>query len=321
MAYTHPANLTFRYLRYAQGLQCRMNIYQSQINMTAKGGNPCLISFHAGAWISGVDDVFSATRMGLLTTKLLDPTQGFLDPAWTVIGCEYRQGGYVPNGSGPPQSVARYRMDGARDIGRAIQYVKDNAQTYGINRDKIVSWGQSAGSCNGMINYLQGSLPFLPRYLSGGRWDRYSNSIQLAHLNWYGEVSCEDGDLYNPAGIANSFWGTIGTDFTEQALIPKAVQRAVSPTALCYARLPENVGKQIFSVYATSDAGSGGGHDPAQLPLLDAACRAAGIEHVANLIPTTSVADITSTVVPTIAWLNGVIGQTPARLGVQAPTF
>ena len=98
---------------------CTMDIFLPEGN----GPFPVIISIHGGAFkkCDKRDE-----------EMILDMLHG-LDKGYAVIGVNYRLSGEAQF----PEPV--------KDVKQAIRFIKDNAQKYHLNKDKIVVWGGSAG--------------------------------------------------------------------------------------------------------------------------------------------------------------------------------
>ena len=344
-AYQHPSNLTHKYIRYAKHPSTVCTVYRHPTNWDAVGGNPCLLVFHAGSWVSvGWDqDLFNfnspfTPNRGhhVVAASLLDPKYGYSSttidktkPAFTLVSCEYPQAASL---AGKPTYPDYGYWGDQAAIGRAVQYFKDNAWRWGINKDLIFTWGQSAGSCNGMVNLLSPSLPFLPNYRAGSRWDRYSSSRVAGHLNWYGEITCvgeeynyTSGVYANPAGTNAGLFGDIPasqSDWSEHNIVPLSIQKRSSPMYLLGLKRKENVGLSILSFYAQSEDNNNSGHDPKQFSVLAAACAEAGVNHQGRIVATNGVTDLGQTIGETYAWLKGLVEQADAyRVGLAPAAF
>lgn len=98
---------------------CKMDIFLPE----GKGPFPVIVSIHGGAFkkCDKRDE-----------EMILDMLHG-LDKGYAVIGVNYRLSGEAQF----PEPV--------KDIKQAIRFIKDHADEYHLNKDKIVVWGGSAG--------------------------------------------------------------------------------------------------------------------------------------------------------------------------------
>ncbi|WP_028041853.1 alpha/beta hydrolase [Candidatus Stoquefichus massiliensis] len=98
---------------------CKMDIFLPEGN----GPFPVIVSIHGGAFkkCDKRDE-----------EMILDMLHG-LDKGYAVIGVNYRLSGEAQF----PEPV--------KDIKQAIRFIKDHADEYHLNKDKIVVWGGSAG--------------------------------------------------------------------------------------------------------------------------------------------------------------------------------
>ncbi len=113
-----------------------MDIYQPHgDNLTLR---PAIIFAHSGGFLQGNrnhDDMVAFcdtfARKGYVTATI-----------------DYRQGYYLLSNAGMHSTRSAYR--GLQDGRTAVRYLKANAQTYGINPDKVYFAGSSAGAFIGM---------------------------------------------------------------------------------------------------------------------------------------------------------------------------
>jgi len=115
-------------------------------------GNPLFIYRHGGGWKSFDKRRLapnSSDESNVLATALL----GSEDVPFDVISIETRQHRWeLPQTSAgfsydEPHTEAAYFPDSWNDYKRAILHFKANAQTLGINPNKIIAGGTSAGAC------------------------------------------------------------------------------------------------------------------------------------------------------------------------------
>lgn len=98
---------------------CKLDIYLPE----GEGPFPVIVSIHGGAFkkCDKRDE-----------EMILDMLHG-LDKGYAVIGVNYRLSGEAQF----PEPV--------KDIKQAIRFIKDNAESYSLDKDKIIVWGGSAG--------------------------------------------------------------------------------------------------------------------------------------------------------------------------------
>ncbi|WP_154888134.1 alpha/beta hydrolase [Longibaculum muris] len=98
---------------------CTMDIFLPE----GKGPFPVIVSIHGGAF----------KKCDKRDEEMIVDMLHGLDKGYAVIGVNYRLSGEAQF----PEPV--------KDIKQAIRFIKDNAQKYHLNADKIVVWGGSAG--------------------------------------------------------------------------------------------------------------------------------------------------------------------------------
>src|ERR1700682_3048069 len=112
----------------ATGYDSKLDIYQRRDTAT----HPTLIFFHGGGWVRGTKE---ASAMAILP---------WLEMGWNVVNVEYR--------------MARVALAPAavEDGQCALRFVVDGAKTYGVDVNRIVVTGESAG---GHLALTTGMIP------------------------------------------------------------------------------------------------------------------------------------------------------------------
>lgn len=88
-----------------------------------KGKRPTIVQFHGGSWSEGKPDWFFSTA------------EAYAKQGWTVGVVEYRIKG----------KQGTYPFESVKDAKSAIRWIRENAQKYNIDTNKIVATGNSAG--------------------------------------------------------------------------------------------------------------------------------------------------------------------------------
>ncbi|WP_421681689.1 alpha/beta hydrolase [Stutzerimonas urumqiensis] len=128
---------------------------------------PAVVYIHGGGW-----------RTGSSTGTAIDTLPG----TWPEALAEVASRGYVV-------AAINYRLAGEarfpaqlHDAKAAVRWLRANAQTYGIDPDRIVAWGGSAG---GHLAALLGTTGGVDALEGSGGNPEYSSRVQ-AVVNYYG---------------------------------------------------------------------------------------------------------------------------------------
>jgi acetyl esterase/lipase len=186
----------------ASGYESKLDIYKRR-DTTAP--QPTVIFFHGGGWIRGAKE---ASVMSIVP---------WLEMGWNVVNVEYR--------------MARVALAPAavEDGQCALRFVVEEAKTYGVDVNRIVVTGESAG---GHLALTTGMIPEsagFTRVCAGGGFTGSQAAVPkvAAIINWYGITD-----------VAEMLAGPNARAYAVQWLgsLPNAVElaRAVSP--LTYAR-------------------------------------------------------------------------------------
>lgn len=93
---------------------------------------PAVILIHGGAWTTGLGSRFDLLRFA----------HDLAAEGYVVFNAEYRLMGGMPGSNTPGLNVWPAQLD---DLQRAVRWIRANAATYGVDPDRIGSYGTSAG--------------------------------------------------------------------------------------------------------------------------------------------------------------------------------
>ena len=110
--------------------------------------HPTMIQFHGGSWSEGKPDWF------------FDTAKAYADEGWVVAVAEYRIKGRHGN----------YPFSSVKDAKSAIRWIKANAGRLGVDKDKILVTGNSAG----------GHLALATAIVDG--WDEDTDDLSLSSV-------------------------------------------------------------------------------------------------------------------------------------------
>jgi acetyl esterase/lipase len=207
------ANVTYM---TASGYDSKLDVYKRR-DTTAP--QPTLVFYHGGGWILGTKE---ASVMSIVP---------WLEMGWNVVNVEYR--------------MARVALAPAavEDSMCALRFVVDKAKDYGIDTNRVVVSGESAG---GHLALAVGMIPEsagFTRLCAGGAFRGSDTSVPkvAAIINWYGVTD-----------VAEMLAGPNARNYAVQWLgtLPNRdeVARAVSPLTYARSGLPP-----ILSIQGDAD--------------------------------------------------------------------
>lgn len=191
-SYAVVPNLT--YLK-ADNVELKLDVYTPREFLTEDAPTnplPTVVYFHGGGWMVG-----SKERSALAVLP-------YLEKGWAAVNVQYRLGGVAL----APAAV--------QDTRCAVWWVKRNAQRYGLDPDKIVLTGRSAGGhlalITGMLTADSGLDALCPDNRGGKGTDRALVTTPelnvAAIINWAGITDVNDLiDGPNQVSYATSWLG------------------------------------------------------------------------------------------------------------------
>lgn len=151
----------------ADGYESKLDVYRRR---DVQGPQPTLVFYHGGGWILGTKE---ASFMSIMP---------WLEMGWNVVNVEYRMARVSP----APAAV--------EDAQCALRFVVGQAQNYGIDLNRIVLSGESAG---GHLALAAGMIPASAGFTSacaGGGFTSADLAVPKAAaiINWYGITDVHD---------------------------------------------------------------------------------------------------------------------------------
>jgi acetyl esterase/lipase len=145
----------------ATGYDSKLDVYKRR---DSAGAQPTLVFYHGGGWIGGTKE---ASFMSVVP---------WLEMGWNVVNVEYRMARVAP----APAAV--------EDAVCALRFVVEKAKDYGIDANRIVLSGESAG---GHLALAVGMIPEsagFSRACAGGAFRGLETTVPkvAAIINWYG---------------------------------------------------------------------------------------------------------------------------------------
>ena len=212
--YVVQANITYL---TASGFEAKLDVYRRRDS--AATPQPTVIFYHGGGWIGGTKE---ASFMSIMP---------WLEMGWNVVNVEYR--------------MARVALAPAavEDAQCALRFVVAQAKNYGVDTNKIVVAGESAG---GHLALAAGMIPASAGFTNicaGGGFTANDNAVPkvAAIINWYGITDVNDM-LAGPNARSYAVqW--VGSSHDREA-----IAKSVSPITYVRAGLPP-----ILSIQGDAD--------------------------------------------------------------------
>lgn len=162
--YQVAANITYL---TATGYESKLDVYRRRDATTPQ---PTLIFFHGGGWIAGTKE---ASLMSIMP---------WIEMGWNVVNVEYRMARVSP----APAAV--------EDALCALRFVVAQAKTYGVDINRLVVAGESAG---GHLALAAGMVPASAGFTNicaAGGFAGSENAVPkvAAIINWYGITDVND---------------------------------------------------------------------------------------------------------------------------------
>ena len=150
----------------ATGHESKLDVYTRR---GATGPQPTLVFYHGGGWVAGTKDSAILSFMP------------WLEMGWTVVNVGYR----LADVALAPAAVV--------DATCALRFVIQRAEDYGIDTDRIVVSGESAGGHLALaVGMIPESAGFTHRCAGGGfRGIETAAPNVAAIINWYGITDVE----------------------------------------------------------------------------------------------------------------------------------
>jgi acetyl esterase/lipase len=158
------ANVTYL---TATGYESKLDVYKRR---DAPASQPTLIFYHGGGWVGGTKE---ASVMSLVP---------WLEMGWNVVNVEYRMARVAPAPAGVEDALC------------ALRFVVAQAKTYGVDTNRIVVSGESAG---GHLALAAGMIPTSAGFTNvcaGGGFSASDNAVPKVAgiINWYGITDVND---------------------------------------------------------------------------------------------------------------------------------
>jgi acetyl esterase/lipase len=211
--YQVTANVTYL---TATGYDAKLDVYRRR-DTTAP--QPTLIFYHGGGWIGGTKE---ASVMSLLP---------WIEMGWNVVNVEYRMARVAPAPAGVEDALC------------ALRFVVAQAKTYGVDTNRIVVSGESAG---GHLALAAGMIPASAGFTNicaAGGFTGSENAVPkvAAVINWYGITDVNDL-------LAGSNVRSYALQWLGDSANRDVVARSVSPLTYVRAGLPP-----ILSIQGDAD--------------------------------------------------------------------
>ncbi len=193
----------------ASGYDSKIDVYRRRDATTPQ---PTLVFYHGGGWIAGTKE---ASFMSIMP---------WLEMGWNVVNVEYR--------------MARVALapGAAEDAVCALRFVVAQAKTYGVDTNRIVVSGESAGGHLALIAGMAPATAGLADVCAGGGFAGYDNAVPkvAAIINWYGITDVTDmlGGANARAYAAQWVGGSKGREDLARSVSPLTYVRGGLPPIL-----------------------------------------------------------------------------------------
>ena len=211
--YQVMANVTYL---TATGYESKLDVYKRR---DTQAPQPTLVFYHGGGWIGGTKE---ASFMSIMP---------WLEMGWNVVNVEYRMARVAAAPAGVEDALC------------ALRFVAAQSKNYGIDTNKIVVSGESAG---GHLALAVGMIPSTAGFTSicaGGGFTTSENAVPkvAAIINWYGITDVADMLAGQNARSYAVQW--VGSSANREVLA-----KSVSPISYVRAGLPP-----ILSIQGDAD--------------------------------------------------------------------
>lgn len=306
-----PSSPDFANVRYAPFLQTRLDVYKNGAG-TDSGGNVGVVFLHGGGWNAGVKTDFITPGQNGYDFANYVLTSGLTTKRWNVVAVDYRMFNYT---GGVKMSYQSSFFDGLDDCACAVQHVKENAllygtnpvadaRSYGINPNKIVVFGISAGGPFALIIAARRSQQFISGTPGTRRRFEYrSTSNPALVVNYLGVI---DVRYDRAAGVETwdytKFPGLLGTSTTdggvEWGAVDENIKAGASALAYYEQATMEARPAGVYSIYQTTTFTGkpyANIHASEQAAILDAALAAKAIDRATEVVAAGTWADYAPT--------------------------
>lgn len=256
-----PLAPTTANIRYAPHLQARFDFYRNATTQT--GGNAALVFVHGGSWVGNDRTLIQTHGNNGYDLASYCLFSGLTSQKWNVFSIDYRMGTYTGVN---PASYPSYYPDPMDDTARAVQWIKDHASEYGINANKVVLFGASAGGTNALHTAFRRSLPYFATTSSAypRRFAYRSSSNVAAVINFLGVIDfrydeAEGVETWAYNHNTNGWSGLFGHSLTDsgaewESEAMDQVKAAASPLMLLEKSNLESSVRGVYSIYSATTA-------------------------------------------------------------------
>jgi acetyl esterase/lipase len=150
-----PGFLSYRDILYVPNGSPRQNL-DLYVPVTARDRLPLIVWIHGGGWRGGSKEQCAAL--------------GWTNRGYVVASINYR----LSRRTRFPAQI--------EDCKAAVCWLRKHADSYGIDPDRVVAWGESAG---GHLASLLGTAGYVPEWEEG---DEVGSSRVQAVIDWYGRA-------------------------------------------------------------------------------------------------------------------------------------
>lgn len=323
---------TVRHPGYDYGPEGWQKLHHWKNETRASGGNPWVLVLPGGAWgsKSALSYVETPSYGRIICAMILDPFYGLQSTSLDVFGADYGKFSYgaqaanasmaeyedtiedTQPGTGPVTFGGHCRT-WINDVQRAVQFIKSNADEFGVDPDRGVILGESAGFTNGAAAYLSLSRSYRSDGRSLGVWDALHPSSVRGCMGVLCAASTHPitgvSVLYTGAayGLVQNNQASVQAEMNRLLLYPNAdgsytsgsrprpILTSTSPIEILKAAKAWNRGKHLATWFESGDLGVGppyqNPHDKRMFQETADACAIAGVTHAGAIMDAASIPD------------------------------
>lgn len=138
---SNPLPPTFADVAYGKHARNKLDFWQAKSETPFDGAQgrptPVIMILHGGGWMAG-------SKGNVSRSPRFPNLRAILGEGISVVAIDYRLIGKHTEGATPPVKATLH------DAARAVQFVRSKAREWNIDKERIASYGNSAGGCSSL---------------------------------------------------------------------------------------------------------------------------------------------------------------------------